>query len=193
MTDPRHYLVGDTLRNGTTVTIRAIRPDDKIRLVKAFKNLEPESIYTRFFHPVTELTDQYLKRATELDFDREVALVVTTNRDEEEILIGLGRYSLCEETAAGRHAELAFTVEEDYQGFGIARRLLQHLIQIGRQRNVSRFVAEVLEGNQAMLRVFAGSGLRMKQQSDGQVVHVTLFLDETLPPPNANSKAGRQP
>lgn len=188
MTDPRHYLVGDTLRNGTTVTIRAIRPDDKPRLLKAFKNLEPESIYTRFFHPVTELTDQYLKRATELDFDREVALVVTTNRGEEEILIGVGRYSVVEDTAGGRHAELAFTVEEDYRGLGIARRLLQHLVQIGRQQNVSRFLADVLEGNQAMLKVFAGSGLPMQQQPDGQVVHVTLFLDKALSPPNANAK-----
>jgi len=193
MIDPRNYLVVDTLRNGATVTIRAIRPDDKPRLDKAFKNLDRESVYTRFFHYVTELTDQDLKCATELDFDREVALVVTTNRGEEEILIGVGRYAVGEETAAGRYAELAFTVEEDYQGLGIASRLLRHLIQIGRQQHVSRFLADVLESNQAMLRVFAGSGLPMQQQRDGTVVHVTLCLDETLPQPNSNSKLRGQP
>ncbi|NTV72546.1 MAG: hypothetical protein HGA71_20715 [Azonexaceae bacterium] len=63
----------------------------------------------------------------------------------------------------------------------MASRLLQHLVQIGRQQKVSRFLAEVLAGNQAMLRVFAGSGLPMKQQRDGTVVHVTLFLDEAPP------------
>ena len=74
MNDLRHYLVSDTLRNGTTVTIRAIRPEDKAKLVSAFKNLDRESVYTRFFQYVRELTDQDLKRATEIDFDREVAL-----------------------------------------------------------------------------------------------------------------------
>jgi GNAT superfamily N-acetyltransferase len=70
-------------------------------------------------------------------------------------------------------------VEEDYQGLGIASRLLRHLVQIGRQQNVSRFLASVLLGNQAMLRVFAGSGLPMEQQREGTVVQVTLSLDET--------------
>ena len=49
MNDPRHYFVIDTLRTGTPITIRAIRPEDKARLVSAFKNLDRESVYTRFF------------------------------------------------------------------------------------------------------------------------------------------------
>jgi hypothetical protein len=52
------------------VTIRAIRPEDKAKLVSAFKNLDRESVYTRFFQYVKELTDQDLRRATEIDFDR---------------------------------------------------------------------------------------------------------------------------
>jgi RimJ/RimL family protein N-acetyltransferase len=179
MIDPHYYLVGDTLRNGMAVTIRAIRPEDKNRLVSAFKDLDRESVYTRFFRYVKELTDQDLRRATEIDFDREVALVVTTNLGGEETVIGTGRYVVCEEADSGRSAELAFIVEENYQGLGIASRLLRHLVQIGRQKNVSRFIADVLSGNQAMLRVFAGSGLPMQQQREGTVVRVTLFLDET--------------
>ena len=179
MNDFRHYLVGDTLRNGTAVTIRAIRPEDKTRLISAFKHLDPESVYSRFFHYVRELTDQDLRRATEIDFDREVVLVVTTHLGDEETVIGTGRYVVCEAADAGRSAELAFIVAEDYRGLGIASRLLRHLVQIGRQQNVSRFEANVLSRNQAMLRVFAGSGLPMQQQHKGSEVQVTLFLDET--------------
>jgi RimJ/RimL family protein N-acetyltransferase len=179
MIDPRHYLVVDTLGNGTVVTIRAIRPEDKDKLASAFKNLDRESVYTRFFRYVKELTDQDLRRATEIDFDREVALVVTTNLGDEEIVIGTGRYVVYEEADSGRSAEVAFIVREDYQGLGIASRLLRHLVQIGRQQNVSRFTADVLSGNRAMLRVIAGSGLPIKQQPDGTLVHVTLSLDET--------------
>jgi len=128
---------------------------------------------------VQELTDQDLRRATEIDFDREVALVVTTNLEGEETIIGAGRYVVYEEADAGRSAEVAFMVEEDYQGLGVASRIFRHLVQIGRQKNVSRFKADVLSGNQAMLRVFAGSGLPMKQQRDGTEVQITLFLGET--------------
>ncbi|MDZ7621132.1 MAG: GNAT family N-acetyltransferase [Candidatus Competibacteraceae bacterium] len=92
---------------------------------------------------------------------------------------GTGRYVVFEEADAGRSAEVAFIVEEDYQGLGIASRIFRHLVQIGRQKNVSRFKADVLSGNQAMLGVFAGSGLPMKQQHDGTVVQVTLSLDST--------------
>ena len=177
MNDPYHYFVNDTLRNGMAVTIRAIRPEDKIRLVSAFRSLERETIYTRFFQYVKELTDQDLKRATEIDFDQEVALVVTVNPGDEETIIGTGRYIVFEETDVGRNAEVAFIVEEDYQGLGIASRIFRCLVQIGRQNKVSQFTADVLSGNQAMLRVFANSGLPMKQQRDGAVVHVTLQLE----------------
>jgi RimJ/RimL family protein N-acetyltransferase len=161
------------------VTIRAIRPEDKAKLVSAFENLDRESVYTRFFQYVRELTNQDLRRATEIDFEREVALVVTTNLEGEETIIGAGRYVVYEEADTGRGAEVAFIVEEDYQGLGVASRIFRHLVQIGRQNNVSRFTADVLSGNQAMLRVFIGSGLPMKQQHDGIVVQVTLSLDQT--------------
>ena len=179
MIDARNHLVGDTLRNGMAVTIRAIRPEDKNKLLRAFKNLDRESVYTRFFHHVSELTDEDLRRATEIDFDREVALVVTTMLGNEEIIIGAGRYLAYEAADSKRSAEVAFTVEEDYQGLGIAGRVLKHLVQIARQKDVSRFEATVLAANQSMLRVFAASGLAMEQRRDGTVVEVTLFLDQT--------------
>ena len=62
------------------VKVRSIRPDDKERLVAAFKNLDPESIYTRFFYHKKMLSEAELKSATELDFEKAVALVVTTGR-----------------------------------------------------------------------------------------------------------------
>ena len=59
----------EKLKDGTVVTIRAIRPDDKDRIVDAFKNLEAESVYTRFFRHKSTLTDGELKAVTEVDFE----------------------------------------------------------------------------------------------------------------------------
>ncbi|HWR72588.1 MAG TPA: hypothetical protein VN604_05435, partial [Nitrospirota bacterium] len=67
----------ETLKNGTEVRIRGVRADDKKRISEAFRNLETESIYKRFFQYKKGLTDEDLKAATEVDFENEVALMVT--------------------------------------------------------------------------------------------------------------------
>ncbi|TMH62765.1 MAG: GNAT family N-acetyltransferase [Betaproteobacteria bacterium] len=75
---------------------------------------------------------------------------------------------------------MAFTVEEDYQGKGLAGRLIGHLIGIARQLGIARFEADVLSGNTAMLAVFARSALPMHQRREGGVVHITLALADAL-------------
>ncbi len=188
MIDVHNYSVDHRLKDGTGVTIRAIRPDDKKRMVEAFRNLEPESIYTRFFGFKRELSDEELKTATEVDFEKTVALVVTIPAGGgEETIIGAGRYIMYDPANDLRNAEIAFTVEEDYQGQGIASSILKHLIHIAREKGVSRFEADVLAENIAMLAVFARSGLPMKKSLEEGAVHVTLSL--TVDAPSTMSQA----
>jgi RimJ/RimL family protein N-acetyltransferase len=76
-----------------------------------------------------------------------------------------------------RHsAEIAFAVEEDYQGQGMASRILRHLARIAREQGLAEFTAEVLPRNRAMLAVFARSGLPVKSAVEDDTVHVTLAL-----------------
>jgi GNAT superfamily N-acetyltransferase len=178
MIDAANYDETEALKNGMRVRIRSIRPDDKNRLAEAFKNLDPESIYTRFFHHKKMLTEDELKSATELDSENAVAVVVTTGEGEHETIIGAGRYVVIDATSKWRCAEVAFTVEEDYHRQGIARILLQHLATIAREKGLSRFVAEVLPENRGMLTVFSRSGLPMKTEHGGDAVHVTMSLTE---------------
>ena len=181
MINAANYDKTATLKNGIEVKVRSIRPDDKNRLVEAFKNLDPESIYTRFFHHKKMLTEEELKSATELDFENAVALVVTTGEGEHEAIIGAGRYVVIDATGKLRSAEVAFTVEEDYHRQGMARILLQHLASIAREKGLTRFVAEVLPENRGMLTVFSRSGLTMKKEFGGDAVHVTLLLTGDQP------------
>ena len=92
VTDPRSYEAADRLKDGTPVVVRAIRPDDAAGVLAAFKSLDPQSVYTRFFTYKKGLTDAELAQITDVDFDRVVALVVTIPRDGGEKLIGGGRY-----------------------------------------------------------------------------------------------------
>jgi GNAT superfamily N-acetyltransferase len=172
----RDYRAEDTLRNGLAIVIRAVRPDDHDRLANAFKALERETVYTRFFGYKQEITDAEFAQVDAMDFVRDVMLVVTTQSAAGEIVIGGSRY-IAHDAGSGRLvAEVAFTIEEDYQGLGIASRLLQHLAGIARQSGIASFEAEVLAGNKAMLAVFERSGLPMSRAREGGVVHLTLDL-----------------
>jgi GNAT superfamily N-acetyltransferase len=103
-------------------------------------------------------------------------LVVTIGQGEGETIIGGARYIVHEDANGEKGAEIAFTVEEDYQGQGIASSLLRHLIQIARAKGLARLDAEVLASNRSMLAVFSRSGLPMKTERLDDVVLVTLAL-----------------
>jgi RimJ/RimL family protein N-acetyltransferase len=155
------------------ITIRAVRPDDRERIVKAFRALNAESIRQRFFVPKKALSDEELRRLTESDGVRDVVLVATVAGVDQEVIVGLGRYA-----RNGASAEVAFTVEEDFQRHGIASELLRQLTDIARRGGVRRFEADVLPDNAPMLKVFRRSGLPMKKtQADG-LVHLILSLDD---------------
>ena len=173
MADSRNYYVHETLKDGTPVTIRAIRKDDKKRILDAFRALDREAVYRRFFSPKEDLTDAELEQVTDVDFRQVVALVATVSQaDGEEIVIGDGRYAA---EKPGR-AELAFIIAEPYRERGIASLLLRHLARIAQDAGLSAFEAEVLAHNAPMLAVFQRSGLPICRRREGDIIHVTLSL-----------------
>jgi RimJ/RimL family protein N-acetyltransferase len=175
--DFTNYSARETLKDGTEVTVRAIRPEDGPAILEAFRELDAESIYRRFFSPKKELSDAELKQLTEVDCKRVTALVVTARQDGVEILLGGGRLA----TEGGddpQGAELAFLTAGAQRGRGIASLLLRHLTRLGREAGLSRLEADVLGENQAMLNVFRRSGLPLAQHREGSVVHVTLTLGD---------------
>lgn len=171
--DASRYAVNEVLRNGLEVCVRASRPDDWDRVVTAFHELEKESIYTRFFGHKKELTAAEAKKFRETDFIDQVRLLCTVMRDQQEVVIGVASSIRVDDSTA----EIAFVVEEDYHGLGIARRLLTHLGRIAVDAGIREFVAEVLPSNVAMLNVFSRCGWPMKSHTRDGAVHVSLALE----------------
>lgn len=165
------------LRDGSPALVRAIRADDRQRLQTAFLALDPESVYLRYFAYKRELTEADLDRMCKPDFVERVVLVVTVGAGADEIIIGSGGYVMHTTSDGARVAEVAFAVEEDFQGQGIASKLLLVLVDLGREDRIARFDAEVLAHNTPMLAVFQGSGLPMHQQrGDEGVVTLSMSL-----------------
>jgi RimJ/RimL family protein N-acetyltransferase len=176
MIDPRRIDESETRRNGVSIRIRAVHPGDKNGIAQAFDRLDAESIYTRFFQAKEGLSSQELKAATEVDFEDVVALVATIQLGKGETIVGGGRYLVIDRHSAPRKAEIAFLIEEDYHGLGIAGRILKHLTLIAREKGVDQFEAEVLSHNKAMLTVFARSGLPVKRTQGDGVVHLSIDI-----------------
>jgi GNAT superfamily N-acetyltransferase len=167
-----------TLKNGVAATSRRLRPDDRERIAAAVGKLDPESIYTRLFSHRKQLTEAGLNRIMAVAPGREVMLVVTTGTGANETVIGSARYIASDRPGSPeRIAEVAFLVAKDYQGLGIAGRLLGQLADLARGHGIVAFEADVLAENKPMLSVFARSALPMKKRYEGGVVHVTLSLD----------------
>jgi len=175
-TDVRNYSAQETLKNGLQVTIRAIRPDDRESLLAALKELDERTVYLRFFGPKQEFSHQELKEATDVDFVRTVALVTCMQNSVGEKIIGAGRYIAFGNAEPPDRAEVAFMVEEDYHGLGIAGKILRHLAGIAKQKGIVQFHAEVLPQNKGMLAVFNRSGFPVKQEFSEGLAHVTLSL-----------------
>jgi len=172
--DARSYAANETLKDGTVVTLRAIRPGDAGAILQAFRGLDRESVYRRFFSPKKDLSPAELEQMTDVDFSRVVALVVSKATESGEVLIGGGRY-VSGDSALGA-AEIAFVTDGAHRGLGIASLILKHLALIAREAGISRFDGEVLAENQPMLAVFRRSGLPMQLRRDGSVIHITLSL-----------------
>jgi acetyl coenzyme A synthetase (ADP forming)-like protein len=180
VTAPHHYATDALLRDGGSVHIRAIRPDDQQRLLALFERLSSRSVYFRFFQTKQRLTDAELRYFTELDFTRDVALVATLREGQEEHMIGVGRsFRINEDGKPTTHAEVAFTVADAHQGRGVGTLLLEHLATLARRQGIDTFEAYVLGENNRMLEVFAASGFTVQRALDTGVFHIAFPTADT--------------
>lgn len=157
------YITDDRLRDGRVVKIRAIRSEDKPILQEGMHHLSPRSLYFRFLTPKRELTEKELIYFTEVDFFHHVALLASICENGMDIPAGVGRYVMANNPALPLSADIAFAVNDEYQGLGIGTMLLKHLTTIARDAGILEFTALVLPDNKKMLHVFRSSRLPMKE------------------------------
>jgi acetyl coenzyme A synthetase (ADP forming)-like protein len=171
------YAADALLRDGTSIHLRAIRPDDKERLQAHFHGLGFDSVRFRFLGAKKDLTPQELRYFTELDFSRHVGLVATRRHDGAEEFIGVGRYICAEEDA--RRAEFALAVVDAWQGRGVGTLLMEHLGRIAAAEGVERFEAEILASNRKMFDVVKALGFRIGEHTRAGVVHAWFPIEPT--------------
>ena len=170
MTQAATYSVVETMRDGRSVVIRALKPEDRSAMLSAVGRVSAQSLYRRFFGPKRGFSETEVDFFVNVDFVKHVALVASVEESGKETVIGAGRYIVTEPGSA----EVAFAVVDEYQGKGIGTALLRHLELIARERRLDRLVAEVLPENAPMLAMFRRCGFVAKRSRGA--VHVALDL-----------------
>ena len=168
---PAHWEADVVLLDGSTAHLRPIRPEDADRMVAFYGRVSDRSKYLRFFAPYPRLSSGDLERFTHVDHVRRVALVASVADD----IVAVGRY----DQTTGQDAELAFLVEDAYQGRGVAQLLLEHLAQAGRERGLRRFQAEVLPDNDRMINTLRAAGYALTGGVEDGVVQLAFSIEPT--------------
>ncbi|MBI1395818.1 MAG: GNAT family N-acetyltransferase [Betaproteobacteria bacterium] len=162
------------LADGTDVTVRPIRPEDA-EMEQAFvRRLSDESRYFRFANSLHELSESMLVRFTQIDYDRELALVALVTGDSGPTQIGVARYVM---VADDETCEFAVVVADAWQTRGIGRRLMTCLIEAARMRGLQTMFGYVLGQNTKMLRLMTTLGFEIHfDPEDSSMRRVVLPL-----------------
>ena len=175
---PTRYVAPWTMKDGTAVTIRPIRPEDEPVMVRFHETLSERSVYLRYFHLMNlEQRTQHerLTRICFIDYDREMALVAERRNPEtgESEILGVGRLMKIHGT---NEAEVAVLISDKWQGRGLGKELLARLLIVGADEKLSKLTADILPDNRDVMRICEKLGFTLKHSLEDEVVRAEFAL-----------------
>jgi acetyltransferase len=175
---PTKYMAPWTLKDGTDVTIRPIRPEDEPAMVHFHETLSERTVYLRYFHLMNleqRVTHERLTRICFIDYDREMALVAERRNPEtgEPEILGVGRLMKIHGT---NEAEVAVLISDRWQGRGLGKELLARLTIVGGGEKLSKLTADILPDNRAVMRICEKLGFSLKHSLEDEVVRAEFAL-----------------
>ncbi len=172
-----------TFKGGLKVRFRAIKPSDEEEMRKLFYRFSDTAVYYRYFSPIRTMPHRKMQEYVNVDYQRIMSIVGTVDQAGTERIIAEGRYV--------RHhhrplADVAFVVDENCQGQGIASFLLAMLIRVAREQGIEGFTADVIADNKSMLKVFEKAPFPIRAVLESGIYNLTIpFADAGEPSTSA--------
>jgi acyl-CoA hydrolase/ribosomal protein S18 acetylase RimI-like enzyme len=163
----------DTLRDGTEIFFRPIKPTDEPALAEMMYSLSEKTVRTRYMTHTMAFPHKDIQRVTNIDYRQDIAIVGVVPRVSGEEIVAIAQYFLDPKTQS---AEVAFLVQDEWQRKGMGTFLLDYITQIAKQRGVKKFWAKVLPSNEPMLTLFHNSGYKINTEFDGETYGITYDL-----------------
>jgi acyl-CoA hydrolase/RimJ/RimL family protein N-acetyltransferase len=162
-----------TLRDGTQIFLRPVKPTDEPALSEMLYSLSAESVRTRYMTYTMAFPHKDVQLLTNIDYQQNLAIVGVVPGVSGEEIVAIAQYFLDPKTQA---AEVAFLVQDEWQQKGMGTFLLNYITKIAKQRGVKSFYAKVLPTNKPMLAIFHNSGYKVNTEFDGEVYSITYVL-----------------
>ncbi len=170
---PAEINLQKTFKDGVSVRFRAIKPSDEEEMRRLFYRFSDQSVYYRYFAPIKTMPHSKMQGYVNIDFSRVMSIVGVVGEPGQGHIIAEARFIRNEK---GPTADMAFVVDEKYQGIGIATELYKLLIRLAKDRGIQYLTADVLATNKGMMKVFEKEGAPVTARLDYGVYHLTIPL-----------------
>jgi len=170
---PTRYITPWRLTDGTEVILRPIRPEDEPLEHDMLTTVSEATIRSRFYQNLKHISHAMHVRSCHIDYDREMAIVAEMRTDQKKRIVGIG--SLIVDSNGGPAGEFAVIVHDDFQGQGLASKLLDVLVGIATERGLKEFYGLVEPTNGRMTALCEKLGMTRRRISE-DLVRVSLFL-----------------
>lgn len=174
---PEKYVRQIVANDGQEVTLRPIRPEDEPMEAEMFNALSNQSLYYRFFGYLPAVTHEFLTRMTQIDYNREMAIIAELEENGVRKMAGVVRIIA---DAWGETAEFAIVIADPWQNLGLGSRLMDYMLEIARDKGIRKVFASVLRSNAHMIRMFKSRGFVLDVE-DSNVFSAQLDIEHSMP------------
>jgi RimJ/RimL family protein N-acetyltransferase len=171
---PMQIATEQIFKGDLKVRFRAIKPSDEEAMRRLFYRFSNTAVYRRFLFPISTMPHDKIQEYVNVDYSRVMSVVALTGDPDQETIIAEARYVKDNRSAYG---DLAFIVDEKFQGRGIATYLYKMLVRLAQERGLKGFTAEVLPDNQEMMKVFEKGGLPIDARVETGLYRLTVPFD----------------
>lgn len=166
---PRHLVSHWELVDGTSIVIRPIRPEDAKLQQSFIRQLSEKSRYFRFMGALQELTPEMLQRTTQIDYDREMALVAITQSNTQDTIIGITQYITNLDSLS---CEFALVIADPWQNKGLGSHLMTCLIETAKVKGLKTMEGSIMATNTEMLAFVKNLGFTIKQHEQDPTLQI---------------------
>lgn len=168
---PQDVATKNTFKGGVELRFRAIKPSDEDQMRRLFYRFSDEAVYYRYFTAIKAMPHSRMQEYVNVDYRKTLSIVGLVGEPGHGKLIAEARYVKHD---SSNYADIAFVVDEEYQGIGVASYLYKLLIQKAKERGIQGFTADVLTTNKSMMKVFEKGGYKVKATMDGGAYSLSI-------------------
>jgi len=174
---PKKYETLWKLRDGRTVLLRPIKPEDELLWLEMFQNFSEQSIRYRFFNIIKDTPHEVRVRYCNIDYDREIAIVPELTEDGRRKILGVVRVPIEPDKKTG---EIAVIVADPWQGLGLGSKMTDYMVEICKDKKLETIYGVMLSDNYQAISLMKKMGFTIKHLGDGTVKGTLNLKEEEL-------------